>query len=289
MMTDREAQFLELRPLLFSLAYRMLGARADAEDMVQEAYLRWQEGAENEIRSPRAYLTTIVTRLSLDNLKAARRKREVYVGPWLPEPIVEPLGSHSYEMAESLSLAFLHLLESLSPPERVAFLLREIFEMPYIELASILETTEANCRQLVVRARKQIQQRRQRFAVDKKRHRSVLEKFLTACASGDTSHLMAMLREDVVLYSDGGGKVTAAVNPIFGADRVSRFLVGIEKKGELEGRRATFAEVNGELGVLVYKGDVLSSIVTLQLDEAGHIANIFIVVNPDKLPKTPVM
>ncbi len=288
-MMDREAQFTELRPLLFSLAYRMLGTRADAEDMVQEAYLRWEEAEVGEVRSPRAYLTTVVARLSLDSLKAARCKREVYVGPWLPEPLVEPLGARSCEMAESLSFAFLHLLESLSPPERVAFLLREIFEMSYAELASLLETSESNCRQLVVRARKSMRERRQRFSVDRKRHHRVLESFLSACASGDLSQLTAILHSDVVLYSDGGGKVRAALNPIYGADRVSRFFAGIEKHGSMSGLRAEIAEVNGELGALIYKEHEITSVVSLQLDEYDRIVNIFLVSNPDKLPDTSVM
>jgi RNA polymerase sigma-70 factor, ECF subfamily len=293
MMLDREAAFMELRPLLFSMAYRMLGTRSDAEDAVQEAYLRWQEAADEEIRSPRAYLTTVVARLSLDTLKSAMRKREVYVGPWLPEPIVEPLaepfGIHSYEMAQSLSIAFLRLLEALSPPERAAFLLREVFDMPYPEIAGILETSEANCRQLVARARKSVQGQRQRFVVDKKHHREVLENFLAACVSGDPSHLMAMLRDDAVLYSDGGGKVRSALNPIYGADRISRFFAGIIKKGRSEGISPKFATINGEIGALIYSGERLVSVVSLQLDEAGRIVNVFAVSNPEKLPREFIM
>jgi RNA polymerase sigma-70 factor, ECF subfamily len=286
---DKEAQFLELRPQLFSLAYRMLGTRADAEDAVQEAYLRWQDAAADQVRSAKAYLTTIVARLSLDSLKAAKRKREVYVGPWLPEPLVEPLGARSYEMAESLSLAFVHLLESLSPPERVAFLLREVFEMPYAEIASALETSEENCRQLFARARKSIREQRHRFTVDQKQHRRVLENFVTACASGDPAQLMSLLRQDAVLYSDGGGKVKAALNPIYGAERVARFFAGIVKKGATEGQHPVFAGVNGEPGILVYTEGKLTGILSVQVDENGSIENIFYVSNPDKLPKTITM
>ena len=282
---DRHAQFIELRPVLFSLAYRMLGTRADAEDTVQEAYLRWQQAAPEEIRSPRAYLTTVVARLSLDSLKAARRSREVYTGPWLPEPLVEPLGTAGYEMAESLSIAFLCLLESLSPPERAAFLLREIFEMPYSEIAALLETSEANCRQMTVRARRSIQQKRQRFSVDLKQHCNILERFLNACASGDLSQLMTMLHEDVVLYSDGGGKVRAALNPIFGAANVGRFFAGIFKQGAMAGLRAKLAEVNGEPGALIYRNGALVDVFSVQLDVAGRVTQIFLVANPDKLPQ----
>ena len=288
MILDREATFVELRPLLFSLAYRMLGVRADAEDAVQEAYLRWQEATEAEIRSPQAYLTTVVARLSLDALKSAHRKREVYVGPWLPEPIVEPIDamSGSLEMAQTLSIAFLHLLESLSPPERAAFLLREVFEVPYTEIAAILESSEANCRQLVTRARKGIREQRRRFAVDRSHHRKVLENFLAACASGDPSQLMSMLQQDAVLYTDGGGKVAAALNPIYGADRISRFFAGLLKKGALPPYQAKFVQVNGEMGALIYYGSHLASVVTLELDESGTIQNIFAVSNPEKLPQS---
>lgn len=285
MTMDREAAFLELKPMLFSLAYRMLGTRADAEDVVQETYLRWREAADDEIRSPRAYLATVTARLSLDALKSAQRKREVYVGPWLPEPLVGPPEEQPVEMVESLSLAFLHLLESLSPPERIAFLLHEIFEMPYPELAAVLETSEANCRQIVTRAKKHIQQKKRRFSVDREQHRNVLEKFLYACTSGDPSQLTSLLHQDVVLYSDGGGKVRAALNPIFGAERVMRFFAGIVKKNELQGHSARLAKVNGEPGAVLYKGGKLASVVSLELDESGQIINIFLVANPEKLPR----
>ena len=162
---DRTAQFERLRPSLFLLAYRMLGARTDAEDIVQDAYLRWLDASADEIRSPRAYLLTVVSRLSLDALKSARRKREVYPGQWLPEPLVEPLGAQRLEMAESLSIAFLHVLELLSPAERIAFLLREVFDASYAELAQTLDTSEENCRQIVMRARKHVQEQRPRFTV----------------------------------------------------------------------------------------------------------------------------
>ncbi len=282
---DREAEFLALRPQLFRLAYRMMGTRADAEDTVQEAYLRWQRAAEDDVRSPKSYLTTVVARLSLDSLKTAQRKREVYVGPWLPEPIVEPLSEHAVEMAESLSLAFLHLLEALSPPERIAFLLREVFDAPYSEVAATLETTEANCRQMVTRARKHIHDHRPRFQVDRERHRGMLANFLNACASGDPSQLMTELREDVVLHSDGGGRAKAALNPIFGADRVARFFAGLVKKGAVEGVTVRFAEVNGEPGALLYQGGKLVYVVTVEFDEDEKVAGVFIVANPEKLPR----
>ncbi len=287
MTIDREKQFTELRPVLFSLAYRMLGTRADAEDIVQDAYLRWEAAAEEEVRSPRAYLTTIVARLALDCLKSARRKREVYTGPWLPEPLVEPVGTSLPEMAESLSIAFLHLLESLSPPERAAFLLREIFEMPYSEIAALLEASESNCRQMLVRARKSIQQKRRRFSVDRERHRNILERFMSACASGDLSQLTAVLHQDVVLFTDGGGKVRAALNPIYGASNVARFFAGITKQGHTAGLQASLAEVNGEPGALIYRDGSLVDVLSVELDNDGAIRQIFLVANPEKLPRGP--
>lgn len=283
--TDRETQFMELRPQLFRLAYRMIGTRADAEDTVQEAFLRWQRAADDEVRSPKSFLTTVVARLSLDTLKTASRNREVYAGPWLPEPVVEPLGARAVEMAESLSLAFLHLLQSLSPAERLAFLLREVFDAPYADLASVLETSEANCRQIVARATRHIREHRPRFPVDRERHCGVLRNFLDACGSGDPSRLMTLLREDVVLRSDGGGKTAAALNPIYGADRVARFFAGIVKKGAAEGVSVKFALVNGEPGALLYRQKQLANVITLQLGDDDRIVGIFLVANPDKLPK----
>lgn len=280
---DRTAQFEELRGSLFLLAYRMLGTRSDAEDVVQEAYLRWRKASDEEIRLPKSYLTTVVSRLSLDALKSAQRKREVYVGEWLPEPLVEPCGTQRLELAESLSIAFLHVLESLSPSERIAFLLREIFEASYAEIAKTLETTEDNCRQIVARARKHIQAKRPRFTPNHQTHTQVLHEFLSACASGNTAQLTALLCRDAVMYSDGGGKATAALNPIIGADHIARFFAGLAKKPATMNLRPEFVIVNGQPGLQLFTGDRLESVIDLTLDENNKIARIFIVVNPDKL------
>ena len=277
-----DAQFQELRPRLFALAYRMLGSRADAEDVVQEAWLRWQAAKEDEIRAPKSYLTTVVAHLALDSLKAAYRKRETYTGPWLPEPLVEPAGTATVEMAESLSVAFLHLLETLAPAERVAFLLREVFDADYAEVAAALETSEANCRQLVTRARKRLEERRPRFRVDRETHRQVLTQFLESCASGDPARLAAMLSEDVTVYSDGGGKVPSARQPVSGADRAARLLTGLAKKGAAGGR-VEFAEINGEPGVVLLAGAAWVSVVTIEIDGTGKIRGVFLVNNPEKL------
>jgi RNA polymerase sigma-70 factor (ECF subfamily) len=281
---DRDRQFQDLRPLLFSLAYRMLGSRADAEDLVQDAWLRWRSAGEEEVHSPKAYLTTVIARLALDSLKSAYRKRETYVGTWLPEPLIEPAGTQPVEMAESLSLAFMHVLESLSPAERVAFLLREAFDAGYDEIAAALDTSEANSRQLVTRARRHLQERRPRYTVDPGRHEDTLRRFLQACVSGDPSSLTAMLSDDVVVFSDGGGKVPSALNPIAGADRASRLFAGLAKKGAA-GARVELAQVNGETGAVLFVGDTIFSVVAIDLDEDGRIRAVFLVNNPEKLTK----
>ncbi len=281
-----EAQFEEYRPLLFSLAYRMLGTRSDAEDIVQEAYLRWRDAPVEEVRAPKSYLTTVVARLSLDSLKSARRKRETYVGEWLPEPIVEPPGTTKVEMAESLSLAFLHILETLTPDERVAFLLREVFDADYAEIAATLETSEANCRQLIARAKKHIRDRRPRFHVDRDRQQNVLQQFLFACQTGDPSQLLPLLSPNVVMHSDGGGKVRATINPIYGSDKVQRFFKGLANKGVGIGITTRWVTVNGGPGALLMQGENPYAVVSIQLDESGQILTIFLVSNPDKLPKS---
>jgi len=291
-MTDRLTAFNESRPLLFSLAYRMLGTRADAEDVVQEAFLRWQS-APPGVASPKAYLTTIVARLALDQLKSARHKRETYVGTWLPEPLVNQhvMQTSAFEkqsLAESLSVAFLHVLESLSPPERAAFLLREVFEADYAEVAGVLETSEANSRQLVARARQHLQERRPRFTVDREKQREVLGRFLQACGSGDLGALKSMLREDAVSYSDGGGKVAAGINPIFGVDKVIRLIDGLrhglrQKQGPGDWS-GYLADVNGEPGFVYTLDGNPWMVTTLDLDESGRIRAIYGVLNPDKLP-----
>jgi RNA polymerase sigma-70 factor (ECF subfamily) len=280
---DRETQFQELRPVLFGLAYRMLGSRADAEDVVQDAWMRWHASQDEEVRAPKSYLTTVVARLALDQLKSAARKREAYVGPWLPEPLVAPLGTQPVEMAESLSLAFLLLLETLSPAERAAFLLREAFDAPYGEIAAVLDTSEANARQLAARARQRIHERRPRFAPDPQRRIELLQEFLRASTTGNPAQLTSMLAADVALYTDGGGKVSAALNPIYGADRVARFFAGLMQKGALN-FDVRFADVNGEPGGVLMQDGILRGVFTIETDEEGKITGIYSVTNPEKLP-----
>jgi RNA polymerase sigma-70 factor, ECF subfamily len=285
---ERIDTFNEHRPYLFSIAYRMLGTVADAEDMLQEAFLRWERAGTDEIRSPRAFLATITTRLCLNHLESARVRREEYVGPWLPEPLVtderEPVDR--VELAESLSIAFLVLLETLSPAERAVLLLRDVFGYEYSEIATILGTSEANCRQALSRARKHVSENRPRFETSPEQHDALLRGFLKAAADGDLAGLVAILAEDVTLRSDGGGKATAALNPIEGADKVARFFVGVIKKFGATYGDFRFAEINGQPGVIAYVDGEPASVLTFEFSN-GRIRNVFIVRNPDKLRAMP--
>ncbi len=275
-------QFQQHRPLLFSIAYRMLGTVMDAEDIVQEAFLRWQRAPEPEVRSPKSYLTTIVTRLAIDQLRSARERREHYVGPWLPEPLLtEPESTPMPEMAESISTAFLVMLETLTPTERAAFLLREVFDYDYPEVARIIDKSEANCRQLVKRAKSHIAAGRPRFTASEEHRRRLTRQFVETCRRGDLGGLEALLARDVTLWSDGGGKVQAALNPIRGAPNVARFLVGILRKAppDLEIRPAS---INGQPGYVNYVGGRVFGTLALDIRDIG-IGGIYLVVNPEKL------
>jgi RNA polymerase sigma-70 factor (ECF subfamily) len=280
---EREAVFEEHRRHLFGVAYRMLGAVADAEDAVQETFLRWRDVGD-DVESPRAYLTTVVTRLCIDQLKSARARREEYFGTWLPEPVITegPLSADAAaELADSLSVAFLVLLESLSPVERAAFLLREVFDYEYAEVAAILGKSEAACRQLVSRAREHVAARRPRYGASAERRAELTGRFVAACETGDMQGLLDILAEDITLYSDGGGKVRAATRPVFGADRVARFLLGILKKAP-EGLEMRHTEINGEPGfVTSFDGRTIAAMTLHVVDD--RIEGIYIVNNPDKL------
>ncbi len=280
-MPDREtdaAAFEEWRPLLFGIAYRMLGRAADAEDVVQDACIRWLRRNDVEVRSVRAYLVTIVTRLCLDELDSSRAQRVTYTGPWLPEPVVVDEASAA-EQADSLSLAFLVLLEELTPLERAAYLLHDIFGYTFEEVARTLGRTPTACRQLGSRARQHVEQRRQRFDVDLRHGRELTDRFLVACATGDLSSLLAMLSDDVVVWTDGGGKVRAAMRPVVGPHRSSRFLINVAKR--LHGvPRATV--LNGQPAtVFLDEDNVVAALVLDILD--GTIVGVRAVTNPDKL------
>ena len=285
---ERVSAFAAYRPLLFSIAYRMLGSSSDAEDVVQDAYLRWQRADGGDVRSAKDYLSATVTRLSIDHLRSARVRREVYVGPWLPEPLVgvdehDPLAATT--LAESLSTAFLVLLERLTPTQRAAFLLREVFAFDYADVARILDTTEANARQLVQRAKQHIASGRPRFSADRKAASALSERFLRASSDGDLDALVEMLSADAVAYADGGGKFAAARRPIVGSERVARFVASVVAKWRGVGEVRVSA-VNGGVGLLHYVDGALRAVMTVATGDA-RVDRVFIVVNPDKVRPAP--
>src|SRR5579864_3133820 len=247
--------FEHYRVLLFSIAYRMTGSASEAEDLVQETYLRYQASTSQEIVSLKAYLSTIITHLALDYLKSARLAREQYVGTWLPEPILTSEDSGfplaGLEQQEALSLAFLRLLEALSPPERAVFLLHEVFDYPLSEIGSILEKSPANCRQIFHRARQALQDKRARFEPEPQRQRQLLLSFLSASQAGDIAALTSLLAQDAVSWSDGGGKVQTNLKPIQGKLAVARFWSSVTRKIQ---RPLTFspAEINGSPAILYW-------------------------------------
>lgn len=283
-MTTQALTFTASRPQLFAVAYRMLGSVSDAEDVLQDAYLRWVSAVRDDIDNPAAYLTTIVTRICLDVLKSARVKREVYVGPWLPEPLLcdtMPDPADAALVADSLSMAFLVLLESLSPLERAAFLLREVFGYEYDEIAAVLERDAAACRQLVSRARKQVDARRPRYATSRAEGERLTTEFLVACGTGDVDALMQLLAGDVVLHSDGGGVVSAARRPVVGPGDVARFMVGISKNAPVD-LHVQLTLVNGDPGAVVSRAGDILFVLGLEIADR-RIVRVNIVRNPEKL------
>lgn len=280
--------FEQYRHLLFAIAYRMLGSVMEAEDMVQEAYLRYQAVPPDSIQSHKAFLTTIITRLCLDHLKSARAQRETYVGPWLPEPVLTA-GDGAYLTTpaaraiehETISVAFLVLLENLSPLERAVFLLREVFDYEYPEIAAIVKREEAACRQLYSRAKKHITDHRPRFEPSRESHQRILVEFMRAVEAGEVDGLVNLLAEDVTWTADGGGKVTAAARPLRGRAIVMRLLAGLIRM-----RPATttyeIAEVNGQAALMIRVDGRIFSVFTLETD-GQRIITVRAVVNPDKL------
>src|SRR3954467_865883 len=281
-----------LRPLLFSIAYRMVGSVSEAEDIVQEAYQRHHRAVhegDTEVQAPKAWLSAVTTRLAIDHLRSARVRRETYVGPWLPEPLLTdpaPDPSEQAELSDSLSIAFLTVLESLSPVERAVYLLREVFGYGYDEVARVVDRTEDNCRQLAARARRHVEAHRPRFAVPRERQEELTERFIDAVQTGDDDALIAMLAEDAVAYTDGGGKVRASPRPIVGREKVARFLSVAARRGaKLTPFTIHRATVNGRPGrVLV--GEDGGAIGVLELDIDGdRIRSVNVVSNPDKLAR----
>jgi RNA polymerase sigma-70 factor (ECF subfamily) len=277
--------FLEHRSLLFAIAYRMLGSVADAEDAVQETYLRWRRTADRgeQIRSPKGWLTTTISRVCLDQLGSARVKREQYIGPWLPEPLagVTPDVAETVADFDSLSLAFLVLLESLSPKERAVFLLHDVFGYDFASIGEIVGESEAYCRQLAKRARTHMTDRRPRFAADRARQDRLTADFLRAVSEGDMPALIETLTDDVTVFSDGGGKVTAARKPVVGRDRVALFLTNLARLAPA-GTSFRAEPINGQPGIVTLVDGVVRNVVTFDFTDSG-ISTVYIVVNPDKL------
>jgi RNA polymerase sigma-70 factor (TIGR02957 family) len=276
----------ELRPRAFAIAYRMLGSVSEAEDVVQEAFLRLHQTLrrDEQIASPRAYMATVVTRLAIDQLRSARVRRERYVGEWLPEPVVtEPSPAEHAETVDSLSLAFLVLLESLSPRQRAAFLLREVFEYPYAEVAEFIGTDVDSTRQLVARARRHVRERRPRYYATRRQREELAQRFFAAAGQGDLKALEALLAQDVALHGDGGGKVPALARPVNGRERVARtVLAGMSALARF-GVRLDVTEVNGQPGAMAYDSqDRLVGVIGLDIAD-GQIQTIHSIANPDKL------
>jgi RNA polymerase sigma-70 factor (ECF subfamily) len=279
----------ELRPYMFAIAYRMVGGVSDAEDIVQEAFLRFHRATkEGEVvESPKAYLSAITTRLSIDHLRSARVRRESYVGQWLPEPLLTdeaPDVAQHAETADSLSLAFLVLLESLSPVERAVFLLREVFGYGYDEIARVVDKSEENCRQIALRARRQIDAKKPRFEASRRRKEELAQRFFAAAAEGDTEGLLGLLAADVVAYGDGGGKAPAFPRPVFGRDRVARLLAAFRDRAEeLRVTSLQPAAINGQPGAVFFDPEG-HPIAVVSLDIADdQVQAIRAVSNPDKL------
>jgi RNA polymerase sigma-70 factor (TIGR02957 family) len=279
----------ELRPVAFSVAYRMLGSVSEAEDVVQETLLRVHAtlGAGERIESPRAYAATVATRLSIDSLRSARVRRETYVGEWLPEPIVTGVDDdpalHA-ELSDSLSLAFLVLLESLSPEQRAAFLLREVFDYGYGEIAEIVGKSEDNARQLAARARRHVAERRPRFEASREQREALADRFFAAAQQGELEALEALLAEDVELYGDGGGKVPALARVLRGRGRVARTLAAwARQQRKLQGVTVRRVDVNGQPGAVVLDAEGrVFSVLALEIGD-GHVQGVRSIVNPDKL------
>ncbi|MEU6932680.1 RNA polymerase sigma-70 factor [Streptomyces sp. NPDC046374] len=286
-LTDPTDLFEAHRPMLIGVAYRMLGRAADAEDVVQEAWLRWAADDRSEVREPRAFLVRITTRLAIDRLRQVQSRRESYVGPWLPEPIVTDFGPSVPDTAEralladSVSLALLVVLESLSPLERAVFVLREAFGFPYAEIATALDRGEAAVRQLAGRARRHVDEGRPRYDVDPAQRRDLTERFLTAAASGDLEGLLALLAPDVRLVGDSGGKSKAPLRIMESADKIGRFLVAVSQ-GTAETFGICYAEVNGGPALVALVDGTVDSVFQIDIRD-GRIACVYILRNPDKL------
>ncbi|MER8088516.1 RNA polymerase sigma-70 factor [Streptomyces sp. NPDC094048] len=280
--------FHEHRRLLFSVAYRLLGSAADAEDAVQDAWIKWSAADRAQVADPKAYLTRTVSNLALERLRSTRHKRETYVGPWLPEPILT--GGDASEIvtdAESVSMAMLVVLETLSPLERAVFVLKEVFDFSHAEIAQAVERSEAAVRQAAHRAREHVQARRSRFAAARSRQREATERFFAAATGGDVNALMELLSPDVALWTDGGGKVRQALRPVVGAATVAAWFAAIGtvtyRGVDPADMNARLVGINGAPGIVCSGPERVIATVTFDFDADGRITAIHNVANPDKL------
>ncbi len=287
-LTDRDEVFLNLQGKLIRLAYRLLGSAADAEDVVQEVWIRWSSAGRPELSAPQAYFSKIATRICLDHLRKASTKREKYVGTWLPEPVVadwslREMDAQNYE-ALDISYALMMVLERLSPLERAAYLLHDLFEVPFDQIAETLERTPATCRKLATRARENVQKAERRHPADEAELGKLLSVFLNARQTGDLSPLAKLLSDSVIYYNDGGGKISAALNPIYGRDKVTRFLQGLANKFDLLIKsEITLMRINGVPAFTLRDPEGHVQTFVFDLDAEGRIATFYSVRNPDKL------
>jgi RNA polymerase sigma-70 factor, ECF subfamily len=273
--------FNQYRSLLLAIAYRMLGSIVDAEDMVQEAWMRWQN-VEEEVRSPKAYLSALVTRLCINYLQSARVRREQYVGTWLPEPLVTESPLDRAELAESLSMGFLLLLECLSPTERAVFLLREVFSYDYAAIATIVNKSVPNCRQMARRTRQHLALRKPTISPSLQQQEQLIEQLLTLWNRGDVEGLVALMTEDIAASSDGGGQAIAARKPIQGHLKVARYLVALRRSRFLPSLTPQIAQINGQIGVMNFADNQLHSVMSFEFSR-DRFYRIYSVLNPDKL------
>jgi len=282
------AAFDAVKPRLFGLAYRMLGSRAEAEDVVQEAYIRWHQADETTVRNPEAWLVTTATRLAIDRLRTLKVEREAYVGPWLPEPLIGTAPAppdRDVELASDLSIAFLVLLERLAPEERAAFLLHDVFDCGYAEIAALLGKSEAASRQIVHRARGRVRGEQQRFHSTEEARERLLQTFVAAVEARDEQSLLRLFAPDATWTADGGGKAAAVPHPIAGAPAIVKLLLGLQTRFAREGVTMRLGTVNGETGVLISLGSRIAAAVTIVTD-GERIESAYAIVNPDKLPPT---
>lgn len=279
--------FLQHRSLLLSIAYRMLGSLADAEDMLQETFLRWRNTSSADVQAPKAFLVTVITRLCINQLQSARVQREQYVGEWLPEPVVTAPGddpSQVFQIDESLSLAFLVLLERLNPIERAVFLLREVFAYEYSEVGEVVGQSQVNCRQIFRRARLNIKKMQPRFDPSPKKKEELLKEFLEAVSRGDMEELEHFLSADISVHTDGGGKATQLVNPVYGCENVARLMLGIDKKFKPHNAVVKTVQINGQPGIISYVNGRAETVFTVDVAD-DKIHQIFILRNPEKLQR----